>query len=158
MFSCSDDALDRYIREQAGQDRRRRLSAVFVLNDVSSDIVIGFYTLSACAVDQRALPQALAKRLPRRRLPSTLIGRLAVDLRYRGQGLGGLLVVNALARASSASHEVGAMSVIVDAKDEQARAFYERFGFQRFEEESLRLYLPMDDAERLAAEFGITVS
>ncbi len=153
-FSCGNDTLDRYLREQAGQDQRRRLSTVFVLFDVRSNAVLGYYTLSACQVDPTSLPIDIAKRLPRRPLPATLIGRLAADLRYRGQGLGGVLLVNALARASSSSHEVGAMLLVVDAKDDQARAFYERYDFQRFADEPFRLFLPMDDADRLVFEFG----
>ena len=106
-FSCGNDALDRYLREHAGQDQRRRLSAVFVLSEIESDAVAGYYTLSACEVEPSSLPLARARRLPRRPIPATLIGRLAIDLRYRGQRFGGLLLVNALARASAVSREVG---------------------------------------------------
>jgi GNAT superfamily N-acetyltransferase len=149
-FSSGNDDLDRLFREQAGQDQKRRLSAVFVLYDVANDIVAGYYTLSACEIEPRALPNELAKRLPRRPLPATLIGRLATDRRYRGQGLGGMLLVNALTRAANASRGIGAMAVIVDAKDDQARGFYERYGFQRFADDPYRLFLPMADAERVA--------
>jgi ribosomal protein S18 acetylase RimI-like enzyme len=149
-FSSGNDDLDCYFREQAGQDQKRRLSAVFVLFDVANDIVAGYYTLSACQIEPRALPNELAKRLPRRSLPATLIGRLATDLRYRGQGLDGMLLVNALTRAANASRGIGAMAVIVDAKDDQARGFYERYGFQRFADDPYRLFLPMADAERVA--------
>ena len=148
-FSFGNDDLDRYFREQAGQDQKRRLSAVFVLYDVANDIVAGYYTLSACEIEPRALPNEIAKRLPRRALPTTLIGRLATDLRYRGE-LGGMLLVNALTRAANASRGIGAMAVIVDAKDAPARGFYERYGFRRFADDPYRLFLPMADAERVA--------
>jgi GNAT superfamily N-acetyltransferase len=155
-FSSGNDDLDRYLREQAGQDQRRRLSAVFVLLDVANDTVAGYYTLSACEIEPRALPEEIAKRLPRRPVPGTLIGRLATDLRYRGRGLGGMLLVNALTRSARASLDIGAMAVIVDAKDDQARAFYEHHAFQRFTDNPYRLFLPMADAERVAriAESG----
>lgn len=153
-FSSGNDDLDRYFREQAGQDQRRRLSAVFVLYDVANDSVAGYYTLSACEIELNSLPNEMAKRLPRRPVPATLIGRLATDLRYRGQGLGGMLHVNALTRAASASRGIGAMAVIVDAKDDQARGFYERYGFQRFADDPYRLFLPMADAERVARITG----
>jgi GNAT superfamily N-acetyltransferase len=149
-FTCGVDALDRYLREQAGQDLRRRLSAVFVLCEDAHDDVLGFYTLSASQVEPHSLPAAMAKKLPRRPLPAILIGRLAADLRHRGRGLGGTLLVNALTRAVDASREVGAMLVIVDAKDDRARAFYEHYGFQRFVDEPYGLFLPMVDAERIA--------
>lgn len=149
-FSSGNDALDRYFREQAGQDQKRRLSAVFVLYDAANDIVAGYYTLSACEIEPRALPNEIAKRLPRRPLPATLIGRLATDLRYRGQALGGMLLVNALTRAVNASRGIGAMAVIVDAKDDPARGFYEHYGFRRFVDDPYCLFLPMADAERVA--------
>jgi GNAT superfamily N-acetyltransferase len=150
LFRCGNEALDRYFREQAGQDVRRHLTAVFVLRGAVSDEIAGFYTLSACQVDPRNLPPELAKRLPRRLLPATLLGRLAVDLRFHGQGLGGALLVDALLRAATASQEIGAMAVIVDAKNDGARAFYGRFGFRRFADDPNRLFLPMADAVRLA--------
>ncbi|MGH2617961.1 MAG: GNAT family N-acetyltransferase [Thermomicrobiales bacterium] len=149
-FSCGNPALDRYFREHAGQDLRRHLSAIFVAFDVASDAVVGYYALSACQIAPHALPPELAKRLPRRPVPATLIGRLAVDLRYRGQGLGGALLTNALARAVDASREIGSMAVIVDAKDDRAREFYERYGFRRLADDPYRLFLPMDEAERIA--------
>ena len=134
------------------------MSAVFVLSAIEGDAVVGYYALSACEVEPSSLPLAMARRLPRRAIPATLIGRLALDLRYRGQGLGGLLLVNALARASAASREVGAMLVIVDAKDEPARGFYERYGFVQFEDEPLRLFLPMADADRLCGSPAASAS
>jgi GNAT superfamily N-acetyltransferase len=147
-FSCGVEALDRYLREQAGQDLRRGLSTVFVLLDVTSGTIAGCYSLSACQVAQTSLPRELGERLPRRPLPATLIGRLAVDLRYRGRGLGETLLASALIRSAVASREVGAMLVIVDAKDDAARSFYEHFGFQRFDDDPYRLFLPMAEAAR----------
>jgi GNAT superfamily N-acetyltransferase len=147
-FSCGNDDLDRYFRAVAGQDTRRRLSAVFVLTDEVNSVVAGFYTLSACRVEPTSLPPKLARQLPRRQLPATLIGRLAVDLRYRGQGLGGFLLIDALVRATRGSQEIGAMAIVVDAKDDSARSFYERYGCQRFRDNEYRLFIPMSDAER----------
>ncbi len=147
-FTCGIEALDRYLREHAGQDQRRRLSATFVLVDVANGAVAGFYSLAASAVEPSSLPEPMAKRLPRRPLPVTLIGRLAVDLGYRGRELGRRLLADALVRAAVASRDIGAVAVIVDAKDDTARAFYERHGFQRFADDPLRLFIPMADVER----------
>jgi GNAT superfamily N-acetyltransferase len=152
-FTCGVDALDRYLREHAGQDQRRRLSATFVLVDIASGALAGFYSLAAGAVEPGSLPEQMAKRLPRRPLPVTLIGRLAVDLGYRGLALGRRLLADALIRAAAASRDIGAMAVIVDAKDETARAFYERHGFQQFADDPMRLFIPMSDVERLIQEF-----
>ena len=151
-FSCGVDPLDRYLREQAGQDLRRRLSTVFVLFDAANGAVAGYYSLSSCQIEPSSLPVELARRLPRRPLPATLIGRLAVDLQYRGRGLGRGLLADALIRAADASRDIGAMAVIVDAKNDQARAFYEHFGFRRFVDDPHRLFLPMSDAEQYAQE------
>jgi GNAT superfamily N-acetyltransferase len=152
-FSCGNDALDRYLREQAGQDQRRHLSTTWVLIDIANRELIGFYSLAASAVNPSSLPEAIAKRLPRRPLPVTLLGRLAVDLRYRGRKLGSRLLADALIRAELGSRNVGAMAVIVDAKDGTARAFYERHGFRQFADDPLRLFIPMADVERRVKEF-----
>lgn len=149
-FSCGNAALDRYLQEQAGQDLRRHLSAIYVAFDLANSAVAGYYALSACQIEPRSLPREIAKRLPRRPVPATLIGRFAIDLRYRGQGLGGTLLTNALARACDASWEIGSMAVIVDAKDDQARGFYEHYAFKRFIDDPYRLFLAMDDAQRVA--------
>jgi GNAT superfamily N-acetyltransferase len=151
-FSCGNDALDRYLSELAGQDQRRGLATVFVLRSVDSDAVAGIYTLSAFQVAPQDLPFEIARRLPHRPLPATLLGCLAVDLRYRGHVLGGVLLVNALARAVTASREIGSMLVVVYAKEDQARALYERYGVRRFIDHPYRLYLPVADAERLAIQ------
>jgi GNAT superfamily N-acetyltransferase len=120
---------------------------VFVLDAPDQDRVVGYYTLSACMIDAESLPLELARRLPRRPAPATLLGRLAVDDRYRGLGFGRVLLADALARAASASREVGAMAVVVDAKDDQARSFYERFGFRRLVDNPYRLFLRMSEIE-----------
>lgn len=83
-----------------------------------------------------------------------LIGRLAVDQHYRGQGFGELLLVDALSRCFKLSLEIGAMAVVVDAKDEGAARFYERYGFRRFEDLPLKLYMPMAEIEQLMRSGG----
>ncbi len=120
-------ALDRYLREQAGQDARRRVAAPFV---ASSDCVrvLGFYTLSATSIQLTEVPAALAKRLPRYpRLPATLLGRLATDLSVHGVGLGRFLLVGAIMRAVRS--EIASFALVLDAKDEAAAPFYERESF-----------------------------
>ncbi len=154
LFSCGNAALDRYFREQAGQDLRRHLSAVFVLVDDARDVVAGYYTLSACQIEPTSLPTDVAKRMPRRPVPATLIGRLAIDLAYRGRGLGRSMLANALIRAVRASDDVGAMAVVVDAADDQALAFSEHNGFRRFADDPYRVFMPMAEAKRRAPEYA----
>ncbi|OUL35535.1 GNAT family N-acetyltransferase [Nostoc sp. T09] len=141
-FQCGTEALDRYLQEQAGQDLRRYVATPFVLHDVDTNQIAGYYTLAATSIQVEDLPEALRARLPRYPLvPATLLGRLAVDERYQGQGLGAFLLIDALRR--SLMSEIAAMAVVVDAKDEQARAFYEHHGFTLFPNQLRRLYLPM---------------
>jgi GNAT superfamily N-acetyltransferase len=141
-FSCGVPSLDVYLRQQAGQDMRRDLAVCYVLHDRGSAEIIGYYTLSATSIEPTALPPALAKRLGRYPvLPATLLGRLAVDARFTGQGMGGLLLLNAMRRTLHTG--IGSLAIVVDALDGRAATFYERFEFRRFEDNRLRLYLLM---------------
>jgi GNAT superfamily N-acetyltransferase len=133
-FSCGVEALDRYLKEQASQDARKRVAAPFVLVTPQNRIA-GYYTLSATGIHIEDLPHELVKRL---RLPhyrilgATLLGRLASDVSFRGQGLGELLLMDALKRAWENSAEVGSIAVIVDAKDDRVGEFYKHYNFIQF--------------------------
>ncbi len=142
-FSCGVPALDRYIREQAGQDARRRVAAPFVAS-ADGVKVLGFYTLSATAIQLTDVQAALAKQLPRYpRLPATLLGRLATDLSARGFGLGRLLLVDAIMRAVRS--EIASFALVLNAKNETAAAFYERESFIRLPGTPIRLLRRMND-------------
>lgn len=142
-FACGVEALDRYFHDQVGQDVRRRVTACYVACDAEGrDRVAGFYTLAAAGVVLSEIPQALAKRLPRYgAAPVALLGRLAIDQAYRGQGLGGILLWDAVMRA--ARSEVAVFAVLVDAKDAAAEAFYRHHGFVSLDSEGRRLVLPL---------------
>ncbi len=130
-FSCGVDALDRYFREQVTQDIRRRATTCYVATDAATARVAGYYTLAASSVPLDEMPEALAKRLPRYPLvPVARLGRLAVDAAYRGRQLGAMLLWDASLRA--ARSELGVFALVVDAKDEQAEAFYQHHGFATF--------------------------
>jgi len=114
--------------------------------------VAGYYTLSANIILAEDLPAETVKKLKWPRypeLPATLIGRLACDRAFRGQGIGELLLLDAVRRALKASAEVASLAVVVDAKDEEARRFYAKYGFLSFPDERNRLYLPMKTIEEL---------
>ena len=146
-FSCGVESLDRYLHKQAGQDQRKRVAATFVV--CHDERVIGYYSLSALSVDVGAWPEDVRK-LPRYpHVPATLLGRLAVDGSARGQRLGEYLLMDALRRALVASREVGSVAVIVDAIDQAAGAFYDRYGFRPFPDQPRRLFLPMAVIEPL---------
>ena len=142
-FSCGVPDLDRYLGRQAGQDVRRRIARVFVCTAEGSDTVLGFYTLSALAIDLSSLPEELSRKLPRHPVPCALIGRLAIDLSVRGYGLGRMLLADAIKRILGASDMLAIHAVIVDAKNTTAKQFYEGFGFAPLQDNTLRLFLPL---------------
>lgn len=143
-FSCGVATLDRYLTTQATQDMRRSIAAVFVPAEQGNSAIAGYYTLSATALEPASLPADMARRLPTYdMLPATLIRRLAVDLRYRGQKLGGVLLADALKRGYHNRTTFAAMAIVVDALDEAACTFYAHHGFTRFADTPSRLYLPM---------------
>lgn len=141
-FTCGVDLLDRYFREQAGQDVRRRAAACFVAREIATDRIAGFYTLAAGGILLAQMPVRLAKRLPRYPMvPIARLGRLAVALAYHGRKLGGALLWDAAERAGRP--EVAVYALVVDAKDEQAESFYLHHGFVAFGETPGRLILPL---------------
>ena len=149
-FVSGVEALDRYFRERAGQEVRKHIAAVHVLYDTEAEAVAGYYTLSATGVEAIDLPSDITRKLPRYPLlPAVLIGRLAVSVDYRGQRFGELLLMDALWRTLAHQSEFAAMAVIVDAKDDPARAFCEHYNFRRFSTESYRLFLPMQTIAKM---------
>jgi len=144
-FSCDNEILERYLKEIARQDARRLVAAPFVLVDERvPKTILGYYTLSSFAVGLIDLPDEVVRRLPAYpNVPVTLLGRLAVDRRYKGQGLGAFLLMDALRRAWVQSSQIAAVAVVVDAIDEEAVRFYRHFDFIPFPESPTRLFLPM---------------
>ncbi len=142
-FSCGEPALDGYLRERAGQDVRRKIARVFVAVDRTNGPLTGYYTLSAASFFREDLPEGLAKRLPHYPVPAAILGRLAVDRRYQGRGLGALMLADAIKRLVRASESLAIYALIADAKNDAAKAFYEHFGFQAFPDASMRLFLPL---------------
>jgi predicted GNAT family N-acyltransferase len=141
-FTCGVVALDRYFRNQAGQDERRRVTACFVLLDATNGRIAGYYTLSAGGIPLAEMPDPLAKRLPRYpSVPVARLGRLAVSRACRGLKLGGALLWDAVDRATRS--EVAVYALVVDAKDEEAEKFYRHHGFTAFASAPGTLILPL---------------
>lgn len=146
-FKSGAEPLDRYFQTQAGQDARKNMAAPFVLV-LPDGAIAGYYTLSSTAVNVGEWPAQTVRKLPRYPLiPATLLGRLAVDRRHQGKGYGRFLLADALFRAVSS--EIASFAVIVDAKDENARRFYERESFLPFPDQPMKLFRPMADIEEL---------
>lgn len=140
-FHSGSDLLDRYLRERVTQDIRRRVAACFVaLTD--GQRIAGYYTLASASLLLADLPDNIGKKLPRYpTVPTVRLGRLAVDQAFKGQGLGGALLADALDRATRS--EIAAYAVMVDAKDEQAKAFYRHHGFIALPDSPFTLFLPL---------------
>lgn len=151
-FSCGVESLDTYLKTQASQDVRRKANAVFVLTAPSSPrVVLGYFTLCAYGLAPGVVPDEARRHLPRYPLVSaTLLGRLAVHVTHHGQGLGSVLLAEALRKAYDNADVVGSSMVVVDALDEKAAAFYSAHGFLRLPESS-RLVLPMQTVAKLFA-------
>jgi GNAT superfamily N-acetyltransferase len=150
-FSCGVDALDRYLQKQASQDIAKKVAAAFVITP-DGEAIAGFYTLSAHVVQLADLPAHVAKKLPRYpSVPATLLGRLAVNSQFRGQGIGELLLVDAFKRVLANAREIASAVILVDAKDERARKFYLLHGFIPLPSQPNRLFYPLKTIEKLFA-------
>jgi predicted GNAT family N-acyltransferase len=141
-FDCGDDALNRWLSNVASQHKSKMISSTFVaVESQDSSDIYGFYSINITELKNEFLPQSMRKKLPLT-IPAFRIGRLAVDSKYHGQGLGGLLLANALSRIVSVSDEIGGVLVLVDAKP-TAVNFYLRYGFERFEDHPESLFIPI---------------
>ena len=149
-FSCGNDMLDNYLHTQANQDIKRKLSACFVLNDNETDLLKGYYTLANNSIAQELIPAEFQKKLPNsyKSIPTTLLGRLAVDNRFQRQGIGKLLLVDALRRSYDISKSIGSFAVVVDPIDEDAEKFYDKFGFIKLPD-SGKMFLSMNTIKTL---------
>ena len=145
-FNSDSEALNRYLREQVTQDIRRRVAACFVAL-ADGQRIAGYYTLASASLLLSDLPASTCKKLPRYpTVPTIRMGRLAVDQAFKGQGLGGALLADALDRA--ARSEIAAFALMVDAKDEAAAAFYQLHGFIALPDSPLTLFLALATARR----------
>ncbi len=130
-FDCGKALLNNYLKHQAGQDMKRKLSACFVLVENVSDCIQGYYTLSNSSIPLSCFPEQIKKKLPPSyaSIPATLLGRLAIDRNFKGKGLGKILLIDALRRSYDMSKEIGSFAVVVDPIDREAEMFYEKYDF-----------------------------
>ena len=143
-FQCGVEALDRYLKKQAKQDTKRHISRVFVATKPNNPkAVIGYYTLSTLSIALNQLPERLARKLPKHPVPAALIGRLAVSNAAQGQGVGKMLLADAIKRTLAVSDQIAIYTMVVDAVNDNAKGFYEQFGFTRLSDDSSRLFLPL---------------
>ena len=150
-FDCGASVLNEWLRQFAYSDQRAGASVTYVLQRGTR--VVGFYTLAPHAIESGEVGNRLGAGLPRHRpIPVILLARLGLDLSEQGSGLGADLLRDALARSAAAADEIGGRAVVVDAKDDRAIAFYQRFGFESLPDNPNHLYLLMKD---LRASIGL---
>lgn len=151
-FECGQIALDEYLKKQANQDIRKKLSACFVIleNVETVEKVKGYYTLSNTSINRKHIPESLQKKFPRsyQSIPATLLGRLARDKSVAGRGHGEKLLIDALYRSHLASKELGSFAVVVDPIDEKAEKFYAEYGFKKLPD-SGKMFLAMRTVDQL---------
>jgi ribosomal protein S18 acetylase RimI-like enzyme len=147
-FASGKERLDHYFQTQVTQDIRRRIANCFVAVEVETRQVVAYYTIASASVSTPDLPSEDAKRLPRYpTMPAVRIGRLAVDRRYQGRGLGKALLADAAMKVVAAAP--ASFALLVDAKDDQAASFYKHHGFRPLGSLSNVLFLPLATAEKI---------
>ncbi len=152
QFDSGAPVLDDWLRRYAGQNRRRDTAATWVITD-GNDLVVAYASVAMTGIDRSAAPEMLAKGAPDP-VPALLLGRLAVDHRYRSLGIGTALVSHVLATAVELNRKAACRAVVVTALTQSARSWWERLGFHTFDPgdpEQLDLYL-------LTAEIDATLS
>lgn len=142
-FSCGKPPLDDFIRRLVSQYEKRNLGRTYVAVQPGEKRACGYYTLASGAVTFEKLPEASARKLPRHPVPVVLLARLAVDQAVQGQRLGEALLVDAFSRCLLLADKLGIHAIEVDAIDQQARTFYEKYGFVPLLDNELHLFLPV---------------
>jgi ribosomal protein S18 acetylase RimI-like enzyme len=147
-FDCGIPELNGYLQKHATQDEKRNLTRVFVLVEGHKKIV-GYFTLSQYAINPHSIPERLSKKLPPNRdIPCTLLGRFAIDNSYKGLGYGRNLLYYAVKRTADTNNDIASYGLVVDAKNQNAKGFYEKFGFSVFTDDEMRLVMLMKDIQK----------
>ena len=149
-FQSGVPGLDVWLRSKARLNEARGGARTYVACEGRR--VVGFYSLAASAVERRRVPSRIGRNMPQP-IPVILLGQLAIDTDYQGRGLGADLLIDAARRAMSAADVIGARAIIVQALNEEAKSFYERFGFRPFSvREPLMLALRVSELRVLFQE------
>jgi GNAT superfamily N-acetyltransferase len=142
-FDCGKPSLNDFLHALVSQYEKRNLGRTYVALPEADQRVLGYYTLASGSITADGLPANQVKKLPRHAVPVVLLARLAIDRSVHGRGLGGFLLRDALNRSLDLSEKLGIHAVVVDALDDEAKAFYERFGFLPLRDDAMRLFLPL---------------
>jgi ribosomal protein S18 acetylase RimI-like enzyme len=151
-FACGKAPLDSFLRSLVTQYEKRGLGRTYVVTEPESMFVAGYYTLAAGALDVSVLPAALRKKLPKHPIPTVHLARLAVDLNFRGRRLGEFLLFNALETALASARMLGIFGIDVWAIDDDACAFYKKYGFVALDDAPHHLVMAMKTVEAMFAK------
>jgi ribosomal protein S18 acetylase RimI-like enzyme len=142
--------MNSFLQRHALGNDRAGLGRTFVAIEAGQKEAAGYFTVSTGSVSFDAVPDHVRRRLPKYPIPTVHIGRLAVDVRFQGRGLGETLLVEALRRAATASTSVGVYAVDLFALHEKAKQFYLKYGFVEMLDEPLHLFLPIETVRAMA--------
>lgn len=149
-FQCEEPMLDNYLKSQAGQDLRKKLSVCFVLLHENTDVVIGYYTLSNYSIPLELIPIEYSRNFPKsyKSIPTTLLGRLAIDKTHKGNRFGEFLLLDAMKKSYAISQTVGSFAVVTDPLNKKAEDFYNKYGFKKLPD-SGKMFMAMKTIKEL---------
>lgn len=148
-FDCGELSLNEWLQKRALKNQTSGASRCFVL--CNNNKVIGYYSLSAGAINHNAAPKPLRRNMPDP-LPVLLLGRLAIDKNYHNKGLGSALLRDAMLRAVSVASDTGVFAILVHALSEQARRFYLSRGFVESPLQTMTLMMTLATIRLVLAE------
>jgi GNAT superfamily N-acetyltransferase len=147
-FDCGVIELNSFLKQHANQNQSKNISTAYVavvaVSSANPKKIYGYYTLSAGHVQSDQLPDKIKSKLPKYPIPVARIGRLAVDQNYKKQGIGGFLLHDAFMNVLSIADKMGIFAVMVDAKNNDAKIFYEKYGFSKLQDSNLTLFISVD--------------
>jgi ribosomal protein S18 acetylase RimI-like enzyme len=144
-FDCGVPELNSFLKTTARQHSNKGISRTFVLSEQEKPkVIIGYFTLTLSEVRAETLPTAYANKYPQHGLPAVRLVRLAVSGKYQGMGYGSLLIAEAIHRTVLIAEQAGLIGLFVDAKDQRAQQFYEKYGFVSLPDHALQLFLPLE--------------
>jgi GNAT superfamily N-acetyltransferase len=155
-FDCGSEALNSFLKQTACQHAERGISRTFVLveEDASEPKrILGFFSLNLCQIKSDRLSPDEARRLPRD-VSGVRLGRLAVAKELQRQGIGKILLIGAMGKFREIFNTAGGIGLFVDAKDQEARRYYEQFGFVSLVSNELELFLPVKSIQEALADLG----
>lgn len=150
-FDCGNEALNAYLQNTARQHIDKSLATTRVIVDENDVTILGFYSITMCELDASSLPDRISRKLPNSKVPAALLGRLAVDRRHQGKGLGKALLMEAVRDTVVVANQVACVGLVVDSKNADSTRFYAAYGFEEIPGNNSRLFMPINTLKTIAA-------